>query len=78
MLVSRGVRIASRPRVLKGDGLKVTLEQDGATIDATGWGMAWHAPALREGTTVDVAYRLERDDYRGEHTLQARLADIRR
>ncbi len=78
MLVSRGVRIASRPRVLKGDGLKVTLEQDGATIDAIGWGMAWHAPALREGTTVDVAYRLERDDYRGEQTLQARLADIRR
>ena len=78
VLVSRGVRIASRPRILKGDGLKVTLEQDGATIDAIGWGMAWHAPSLSEGTTVDVAYRLERDDYRGEHTLQARLADIRR
>ncbi len=78
MLVSRGVRIASRPRVLKGDGLKVTLEQDGATIDAIGWGMAWQAPQLSEGTVVDVAYRLERDDYRGEQTLQARLSDIRR
>ena len=78
MLVSRGVRIASRPRVLKGDGLKVTLEQDGATIDAIGWGMGWQAPRLGEGTVVDVAYRLERDDYRGEQTLQARLSDIRR
>jgi single-stranded-DNA-specific exonuclease len=78
VLVSRGVRVASRPRILKGDGLKVTLEQDGATIDAIGWGMAWHAPSLPEGTVVDVAYRLERDDYRGEQTLQARLADIRR
>ncbi|MFL5560419.1 MAG: single-stranded-DNA-specific exonuclease RecJ, partial [Gemmatimonadaceae bacterium] len=78
VLVSRGVRIASRPRILKGDGLKVTLEQDGATLDAIGWGMAWHAPALAEATVVDVAYRLERDEYRGEHTLQARLADIRR
>ncbi len=78
VLVSRGVRIASRPRVLKGDGLKVTLEQDGAAIDAIGWGMGWQAPSLGEGTMVDVAYRLERDDYRGEQTLQARLADIRR
>jgi single-stranded-DNA-specific exonuclease len=78
VLVSRGVRVASRPRILKGDGLKVTLEQDGATIDAIGWGMAWHAASLAEGTIVDVAYRLERDDYRGEQTLQARLADIRR
>jgi hypothetical protein len=78
VLLSRGVRIAARPRILKGEGLKVTLEQDGATIDAIGWGMAWHAPALAEGTVVDIASRLERDDYRGEHTLQARLADIRR
>ncbi len=78
VLVSRGVRIASRPRILKGDGLKVTLEQDGVSLDAIGWGMAWHAPSLSEGTVVDVAYRLERDDYRGEQTLQARLADIRR
>ena len=78
VLVSRGVRIASRPRVLKGDGLKVTFEQDGASIDAIGWGLAWLAPTLTEGSVVDVAYRLERDDYRGEHTLQARLSDIRR
>ncbi len=78
MLVSRGVRIGSRPRILKGDGLKVRLEQDGATIDAIGWGMAWQAPQLSEGTVVDVAYRLERDDYRGEQTLQARLCDVRR
>ena len=77
-LVSRGVRIGSRPRILKGEGLKVTLEQDGAAIEAIGWGMAWLAPSLSEGTVVDVAYRLERDDYRGEHTLQARLSDIRR
>jgi hypothetical protein len=25
---------------------------------------------------VDVAFRLERDDYRGESRLQARIADI--
>ena len=76
VLVSRGVRIASRPRVLKGEGLRVTLEQDGTQLEAIGWGLAGLAPLLSEGTTVDVAYRLERDDYRGEQTLQARLADI--
>jgi single-stranded-DNA-specific exonuclease len=76
MLVSRGVRIASRPRTLKGEGLRVSLEQDGARLEALGWGLAGLAPLLSEGAIVDVAYRLERDDYKGEQTLQARLADI--
>ncbi|NUR18795.1 MAG: single-stranded-DNA-specific exonuclease RecJ, partial [Gemmatimonadaceae bacterium] len=76
MLVSRGVRVASRPRTLKGEGLRVSLEQDGARLEALGWGLAGLAPLLAEGAMVDVAYRLERDDYKGEQTLQARLADI--
>ena len=77
VLVSRNVRIARRPRVLKGEGLKLRLQQDGAELDALGWGMATLAPSLAEGMSVDVAYRLERDEYRGEQYLQARLADIR-
>ena len=77
VLVSRGVRIAARPRVLKGEGLKLRLEQNGVAIDALGWGMAALAPSLSEGMSVDVAYRLERDEYKGEHTLQARLSDVR-
>ncbi|HEX2779124.1 MAG TPA: single-stranded-DNA-specific exonuclease RecJ [Gemmatimonadaceae bacterium] len=76
VLVSRGVRLASRPRVLKGEGLRITLEQDGVQLEAIGWGLAGLAPLLAEGATVDVAYRLERDDYKGEQTLQARLADV--
>ncbi len=78
LLVSRGVRIARRPRALgKGDGVRVRLEQDGAELDAIGWGFASRITGFSEGSIVDVAYRLERDDYRGETTLQAKLADIR-
>jgi single-stranded-DNA-specific exonuclease len=77
VLVSRGVRIAARPRVLKGEGLKLRIEQNGAQLEALGWGMAAFAPALSEGMTVDVAYRLERDEYQGVERLQARLADVR-
>ena len=78
LLVSRGVRLASRPRALgKGEGVRVRLEQDGAELDAIGWGFAARFASLREGMTVDVAFRLERDEYRGESLLQAKLADIR-
>ena len=32
---------------------------------------------LTPGAPFDIAFRLERDEYRGESRLQARLADIR-
>ena len=31
----------------------------------------------KAGSKVDIAFRLERDEYRGESYLQARIADIR-
>jgi len=32
---------------------------------------------VEQGTTVDVAFRLESDEWNGEPRLQARLADFR-
>jgi hypothetical protein len=34
-------------------------------------------PELEAGAVVDVAFRLERDEWNGEPRLQARLADVR-
>jgi hypothetical protein len=42
-----------------------------------GWGMASRARELEAGMRVDVAYRLERDEWNGESRLQGRLADFR-
>jgi single-stranded-DNA-specific exonuclease len=77
VLVARGVRVAAPPRVVGKDGLRVLLEQHGTRITALGWGMAARAPELAPGSLVDVAFRLERDEWNGESRLQARLADFR-
>ena len=74
---SRGVVVGAPPRTVGKDGLKIVLRQNGAELTALGWGMAPRAKELEAGTTIDVAYRLERDEYRGESRLQARLADFR-
>lgn len=76
VLVSRSVRIAGRPRVVGSDGLKLRLADGDGEIDALGWGMGWMARELAEGALVDVAYRLERDEFRGVERLQARLVDL--
>jgi single-stranded-DNA-specific exonuclease len=77
VFVARGVTVCGSPRVVGKDGLKLTLVGPrGTHIDAIGWGMASLAPTICAEATVDVAFRLERDEYNGISRLQARLADL--
>jgi single-stranded-DNA-specific exonuclease len=77
VLVARGARVVASPKIIGKDGLRLRLEQNGTEISALGWGMAHRSPELSVGATIDVAFRLERDEWNGESRLQARLADFR-
>jgi single-stranded-DNA-specific exonuclease len=77
VLLARNVTIARPPRVIGEDGLKLVLDTGTGSLDAVGWGLAERATEFQPGSKVDIAFRLERDDYRGESYLQARIADIR-
>jgi single-stranded-DNA-specific exonuclease len=77
VLLARNVMIARPPRVIGKDGLKLVLDTGTGSLNAIGWGLAGRAAEFQPGTRVDIAFRLERDDYRGESFLQARIADIR-
>ena len=77
VLLARNVMIARPPRAVGKDGLKIVLDTGTGSLDAIGWGLANRVTEFQPGTKVDVAFRLERDDYRGESYLQARIADIR-
>lgn len=77
VLAASGVRIAAPPRVLRNGHLRLRLACDGVELDAIGWGMADIAPRLSTSTPLEVAFRLERDEWNGESRLQARLADVR-
>jgi len=77
VLLARNVTIARPPRVVGENGLKLVLDTGTGSLDALGWGLADRAAEFQSGTKVDVAFRLERDNYRGESYLQARIADVR-
>lgn len=75
VLVARGVRVAAPPKTVGKDGLRLLLNQDGTQLAALGWGMAPRASEVPVGSTIDVAFKLDRDDWNGD--LQLRLADFR-
>lgn len=77
VLSSRGVRLATTPRVIGQGGLKLQLAKPGGTLEAIGWGMGDLARELSPASPIDVAYRLERDTFGGTSRLVARLADVR-
>ena len=77
VLLARNVTLAAPPRLVGKDGLKVVLDTGTGSLDALGWGFAHRAAEFQAGSKVDIAFRLERDEYRGQSYLQARIADIR-
>jgi single-stranded-DNA-specific exonuclease len=77
LFVARGVTVIAAPRVVGKDGLKLVLKANGRELVALGWGMAPRAPEVQQNAIIDIAFRLELDEYRGETRLQARLADFR-
>ena len=78
MLVTRGVRLAVPPRVVGETGLKLRIGTDGPdSLEAIGWSLGARIGELDVARPIDIAYRLERDEYQGKSRLQARLADFR-
>ena len=70
-------RAIGSPRSVGTDGLKVQFSQGDDSITAVGWGLAPRRAELAENVAYDVAFRLERDEYRGLSRLQAKLIDFR-
>ena len=49
----------------------------GDSIDAIGWSLGARIGEVDVARPLDIAYRLERDEYQGVSRLQAKLLDFR-
>ena len=75
----RGARIDSPPkRIGTTDGVRTAVSCQRGAIAAIGWRLGERARLLDPTTPVDLAFRLDRDDYRGADRLQLNLVDVRR
>ncbi len=72
------VELARGPRVMKSRHLSMAVRQDKRVFRAVAWRMADHAEFVtRHGDALDVAFHLTENHYRGEHTVELSVADIR-
>ncbi len=78
MLVTRGARLAGAPRTVGQTGLKLRVQLgNGNTIDALGWSLGPRISEIDVTRPLDLAFRLERDEYQGASRLQLRLVDFK-
>jgi single-stranded-DNA-specific exonuclease len=77
LLATRGIKLASSPRVIGQNGLKFALRDETTELEGVWWGVSHRAAEWTATQKVDVAYRLERDLWRDTSRLVARLCDIR-
>jgi single-stranded-DNA-specific exonuclease len=76
VLVARGVRLAAPPKLVGKDGIRLRLSTGTGELEAIGWGMASRIAEFDVSVPMDIAFRLERDEYRGYNRLQARISDV--
>ena len=77
LLATRGIRLASTPRMIGQNGLKFALRDESTELEGVWWGVSHRAAEWRATQVVDVAYRLERDLWKDTSRLVARLCDVR-
>lgn len=78
-LAWRAARLAGTPRRIGStDGVRTAVSTAAGAIAAIGWRLGDRATLLDPAMPVDLAFRLDRDDYKGADTLQLQLLDVRR
>jgi single-stranded-DNA-specific exonuclease len=78
-LALRAARLSAAPRRIGStDGVRTSVNTEQGSIAAIGWRLGDRARLLDPAYPVDLAFRLDRDDYKGADTLQLHLLDVRR
>ncbi|MFN0167429.1 MAG: single-stranded-DNA-specific exonuclease RecJ [Bryobacteraceae bacterium] len=80
VFICEGAEIASEPAVMKEKHLRLNVRQQGRTMAMKAWNAAELAPGLQPGQRVDLAFRVEEDQYslsRGYPGWSCTLVDFR-
>jgi single-stranded-DNA-specific exonuclease len=77
ILSSRSLKIKSRPRQIRREGIKMWVTDDNIICEAIGFGMKDSLPDILESSTVDLAYTPSVNRWKGVDTLQLGLVDVK-
>ena len=77
ILSSRSLKLKSRPRHIRREGIKMWVTDNNVTCEAIGFGMNDMVDDVMESSTIDVAYTPSINRWGGLNTLQLELIDMK-
>jgi single-stranded-DNA-specific exonuclease len=77
VLAMQRAQLSGPPRRIGVDGVKFEVELPTCSVGAVAWGDATRDAALDVGAPIDLAFRLERNEYRGRSSLQLKVQSAR-
>jgi single-stranded-DNA-specific exonuclease len=77
LFVTRHVYNAGYCKLVKEAHIKFDLIQDGIRMSGIGFNMAEKISLLQSGLPVDVAFRLEENEWNGQTTIQLKVVDVK-
>lgn len=77
VLCMEGAQLNAPPRRIGTDGVKFDVALPTHTVGAIAWGDATQDASLDVGVPLDLAFRLERNEYRGTSSLQLKVQSVR-
>jgi single-stranded-DNA-specific exonuclease len=77
VFVTRNLK-AMNPKLLKGLHMKMSVldEDDGVIIDSIGFNMPEYYEILQSDQYIDLAYTIEKNNFRGKSSIQLHIKDI--
>jgi single-stranded-DNA-specific exonuclease len=64
-------------RILKEQHLRFALRQDNISLTGIGFGMAEKLPLLQMKKPVDLVFKIDENEWKGQKSLQLRMIDLR-
>jgi single-stranded-DNA-specific exonuclease len=77
VFIARRVMDTGYSRIVKEQHLRFSLKQDNVIITGIGFGMADKLQLLQMKQPIDVAFKIDENEWNGEKSLQVRVIDVR-
>lgn len=77
VFIARKVRNTGYSRVLKEAHIRFAVKQGDTSLYGIGFGMAQKFHLLEQNKPLDLAFRIEENEWQGEKSLQLRVLDLR-
>ena len=77
VFVARGLKDQGYSKVVKDLHLRLVAQQDGHVMQGIGFNMAEKIRTVRAGSSFDVAFHLDVNEWQGNKSLQMRILDLK-